>query len=100
MEEIEDLQDQIKENNGFEDGPKSFMDKAPEWLQVVISQAAPRIIDKLFPEELEEPEEPETEAQAQGPKMHKVDPDFDPDNDPRQTSIYDALNEFRNYGSE
>jgi len=103
LEEIEDLQDQLKENNAFEDGPKSFMDKAPEWLQVVIAQAAPRIIDKLFPEDLEdpeEPEEPEAQPKAQGPKMHKVDPNADPGIDARQTSIYDDLEEFRNYGAQ
>jgi len=100
LEEIEDLQDQLKENNAFEDGPKSFMDKAPEWLQVVIAQAAPRIIDKLFPEDLEEPEEPEAQSEGQSPKMQKVDRDPDPNIDPGQTSIYDHLHEFRNYGSQ
>lgn len=95
LEEIEDLQAQVKDQ-GLEDGPKSFLDNLPDWAQVVVAQAAPRIIDKLFPDgpPEEDPAPEEDNAPGQNPKMRKVDPDLDPS----QMSIYDQLNEFRNYG--
>jgi len=92
INEIDELQSQIGEKN-LNDGPASFLDNLPEWAQVVVAQAAPRILDKLFPEEMP-PEEREPEPE---PEPGPVNRDS---LDPKQTSILDELNEFRNYGSE
>jgi hypothetical protein len=96
LAEIQDLKAELREQQSFEDSaePKGFLDNMPEWAQVVIAQAAPRLIDKLFPEDGPEPEdepEPGPEQQQQG----QTDSNFE---NPRQRSIYDELNEFTNYG--